>query len=103
MVMMVLVTIPKAKAKAMTKLLLKKRVCACVNIISNVESFFWWQGKLNAAKEALLIIKTKKSLFSKVKGVIKANHPYKVAEIIGFEIDKINSEYSRWLDKEACG
>jgi len=103
MVMVVLVTIPKAKAKAMAKLLLKKRVCACVNIINNVESFFWWQGKIDTAKESLLIIKTKKSFFLKLKDIVKANHPYKVVEIIGFEINKINSEYRQWLDKEICG
>lgn len=103
MVMVVLVTIPKAKAKVMVKVLFKKRVCACVNIINNVESFFWWQGRLDTAKESLLIIKTKKSLFSKLKSVVKANHPYEVAEIIGFEIDKINSEYRQWLNKETSG
>ena len=103
MAMIVLVTIPKAKAKMMAGVLLKKRVCACVNIVNNVESFFWWQGKLDTARESLLIIKTKKSLFSKLKSVVRANHPYEVAEVIGFEINKINSEYRQWLSKEASG
>jgi len=101
--MVVLVTIPKGSARKMVKVLLKKRACACVNIISNVESFFWWQGKIDVAKEALLIIKTKKSHFSKLKSLVKANHPHEVVEIIGIEINKINSEYRQWLNKEVCG
>ena len=103
MAIMVLVTTPHGKAKDLAKILLKQKVCACVNIIDRVESFFWWQGKINTETESLLIIKTKSSLFSKLEKIIKHNHSYTVPEIIAFEIDKINKGYKEWLNKEACG
>ncbi len=103
MAITVLVTIPKSKAKSLAKLLLKKRVCACVNIIPGVESLFWWQGKIDTAKEAILVIKTKKDLFTRLKKEIRANHPYEVPEIVAFNIDKINPEYLNWLKKEVDG
>jgi len=98
--MVILVTIPEEQAKSFTKILLRERVCACVNILKGVESFFWWQGKIDSGKEALLLIKTKKSAYNKLKKIIKLNHPYDLPEIIGFEIDKIDSEYQKWLKKE---
>ena len=96
---MVLVTIPKEKAKPLVKILLQNRVCACVNILEGIKSLFWWQGKIDEEKESLLIIKTNSGAFQKLKNLIKKNHPYNVAEIITFKIDKINKEYSKWLNK----
>ncbi len=97
MIIVVLVTIPVNKAKKLAKIILENKVCACVNIIKDIESYFWWQGKIQQGKEALLVIKTKKSAFSKLKKIIKENHPYEVAEIIALDIVGINSEYRKWL------
>ncbi len=78
MVVMVLVTIPSEKAEGLAEILLKEKVCACVNIVEGVKSLFWWKGKITTAKESLLIIKTRKSLFPKLKENIKNNYPYDV-------------------------
>jgi len=96
-VVVVLVTIPVNKAKKLVKIILENKACACVNIIKDIESYFWWQGKIQREKEALLVIKTKKSAFLKLKKIIKKNHPYEVAEIIAVNIAGINSEYRKWL------
>ena len=103
MAIMVLVTAPKVKAKSLARSILKQRVCACVNILKEIDSFFWWQGKIDNTKESLLMIKTRKSLFSKLKAAIKQAHPYAVPEIIAFDICKINKEYLNWLKKESRG
>ncbi len=100
MTTLVMVTIPKDEAKVLAKILLTGKVCACVNILDEVNSLFWWKGKIEEQKESLLLIKTKKLLFPKLECLIKKYHPYDVPEIIGFEIDKINNEYSEWLNKE---
>ncbi|MDD4182704.1 MAG: divalent-cation tolerance protein CutA [Candidatus Omnitrophica bacterium] len=101
MAIAVLVTIPEKDAERLARLLLTERVCACVNIIAGVKSLFWWKDKLDEARESLLIIKTKETLFERLKIFIKNNHPYEVPEIISFKIDSINREYLNWLNKEA--
>ncbi len=101
MVMTVFVTIPENDAEHFAKMLLAERVCACVNILNGVKSLFWWDDRIDESREALLVIKTKESLFNKLKNIVKNNHPYKVPEIIGFKIDNINQEYLDWLQKEA--
>ncbi len=101
MAIAVLVTIPNENAEKLAKTLLQERVCACVNIVSGVKSFFWWEGKIDEAQESLLVIKTKDALFGKLQTLVKENHPYSVPEIISFKIDGINQEYLSWVNKEA--
>lgn len=100
MAIIVFVTVPKENSKDLTMKILNERVCACVNLIRGVDSYFWWKGKIDQACEDLLLIKTKKKSFSKLERVIKENHPYSVPEILAVEADKINKEYLGWLLKE---
>ena len=98
MVLLVFCTVPKDGAKQLSELLLKEKVCACVNIIEDIESFFWWENKIDSQKEALLVIKTTDQVFGRLEKLIKDNHPYQVPEIIGFNVSRINKEYLNWLN-----
>lgn len=100
MIRVVLVTIPQDKAKELANKILENRLCACVNIIKSVDSFFWWENRIDYAKESILIIKTKNNLFNKLKKFIKDNHPYTVPEIISWKIDLVNKEYKDWVINE---
>ncbi len=86
------------EAKSIGNALLKARLVACVNIVNCIESLFWWQGKIDKAREALLIIKTRKRLFSKISKLVKKNHSYQTPEIISFPLENIDPGYRRWLD-----
>ena len=103
MAIAVFVTIPKNEALAFAKKVLKTRLCACVNIIPSISSYYWWKNKLEKGAESLLIIKTQDKLFAKLKREIRKLHPYDVPEIVGFKINKINKEYLKWLLKETKG
>jgi periplasmic divalent cation tolerance protein len=88
----------KKESEKIAKALLDKKLAACINIISGVDSLYTWKGKLERASEYLLLIKTKASLFNKVEKVIKENHSYSVPEVISIEIKKGSKEYLKWLD-----
>ena len=101
MFIVVLVTVPGKKvAKRIAQELLLQRVAACINILKDVDSLFWWQGRIDKAKEHLLVIKTRKSLFSKLKKIVENSHPYQVVEIIALPLADINKKYRDWLKKE---
>jgi len=89
-----------AEAHKIADQLLAGHKAACVNIISWVNSFFWWQNKIDSARETLLLVKTKTSLLDDVIALVKANHSYEVPEIIALPIVGGNPEYLSWLDKE---
>ncbi len=100
MCIVVLVTVPSEEARRMARVLLERRLCACVNLIKGVESYFWWEGKIDTAKETLLVIKTQKKLFKRLEEVVKENHPYTTPEIVSLRIDDMSLAYKKWLVKE---
>ncbi len=86
------------EAKKLALGLLKEKLAACVNIINGVDSHFWWQGKIDKAKEALLIIKTRKALFNKLLKKVKSLHSYAVPEILALPVISGNKKYLDWID-----
>ncbi len=94
----VFVTVPNNKFKRIIDQLLTKKLVACINVIKNVSSYYWWENKICTDKESLLIIKTKKVLFKKLLNEIKKVHPYKVPEIISIKMSEGNKEYLNWID-----
>jgi len=97
----VLVTVDSEKtARKVTSALLKARKAACVNIISKVESHYWWQGKIETADELLLVVKTRAELLDDVIALAKKNHPYTLPEMIALPIIGGNEDYLRWVEGE---
>ena len=88
----------KKQANNIGRELVKHKLAACVNIASNIESIFWWQGKLDKAKESLLIIKSRKEKLSKIIKLVKSLHSYSVPEIIALPIISGNKDYLKWID-----
>jgi periplasmic divalent cation tolerance protein len=93
-------TSTEQEAHKIAELLLGKRKAACVNIVPRVDSSFWWQGKLDSARESLLIIKTRASLLPEIIELVKSAHSYEVPEIIALPIIGGNEDYLRWIDGE---
>ena len=100
MYIVIFITAPhKKEATRIAKVLLKHKLVACVNIIENVSSLFWWQGKIDRAKEALLVIKSKKSKLAAIVKLVKSLHSYQVPEIIAIPIIGGEKKYLGWIDE----
>ena len=94
-------TVPnKKEGKEIAKALLSQNLVACVNIIDKVESMFSWDGELCEEKEALMIIKTKKELFSKINHAIQKLHSYNVPEVVAMPIIEADETYLKWISHE---
>lgn len=87
----------KKVAYKIVKELLKEKIAGCCQIIGPVESYYWWEGKIENNNEWLIFIKTEKKKFEKVKEKIKEIHPYQIPEIISFEIFLSDKKYLNWL------
>jgi periplasmic divalent cation tolerance protein len=88
----------KREAQKIAAGLIKQRLAACVNIMDKVDSVFFWEGKIQKAKESLLIIKSKKEKMSKVVKLVKSLHSYEVPEIIALPVIAGDKPYLRWID-----
>ena len=88
-----------SEAKKISDQLLKKKLIVCANLIEGVESVFRWQGKIDQAKETLMILKSKQSLFKKIVKTVNAHHSYEVPEVIALPIVDGNPDYLKWIDE----
>ena len=90
------------EAQQIASLLLEQKQAACVNIIPEVNSRFWWEGKLDSAQESLLVIKTRASRLPEIIDLVKGVHSNTIPEIIALPIVGGNQDYLEWIDKEVA-
>lgn len=96
--MIVLCTVPDEQtAKNIAYTLVKEGLCACVNQIPKINSYYIYDGEFCEDNELLLLIKTAPSHFKTLQERLKELHPYDVPEIIGIRISEISPEYEKWL------
>ncbi|MCJ7769587.1 MAG: divalent-cation tolerance protein CutA [Dehalococcoidales bacterium] len=88
------------EARLISRVLLKQKKAACINIIPGVNSLFWWQEKIDSAQESLLVIKTRSMLLDEITQLVKEIHSYDVPEIIALPIIGGNKDYLEWIDNE---
>jgi periplasmic divalent cation tolerance protein len=88
------------EAQKIANTLLKRRQAACVNIIPEVDSHFWWKDKLDSSRESLLIAKTKESLLPELIKSVKKSHSYRIPEIIAMPIIGGSRDYLEWIEAE---
>jgi periplasmic divalent cation tolerance protein len=98
---LVLVTAPDLKtARRLAQAALRQRLAACANLIPNLESHYWWQGKIESSREVLLLFKTRASLLRKLERLILAEHPYDTPEFVVLELTAGTERYLAWLHRE---
>ncbi len=90
----------REEAQQIAEALLEQRKAACVNVVPQVSSRFWWQGQLDSADENLLIIKTAASMLEDIIGIVKSKHSYDVPEVIALPIVGGNPDYLDWVAGE---
>lgn len=86
----------KDEAKRIAKVLIEEKFAACVQL-SQIESFYTWNGEFCCDNETLLSIKTIKENFEKIKSRIKELHSYDLPEIIQLDITNASKEYIKFI------
>ena len=93
----VLCTAPVAAAPELARALVEARLCACVNVIPGGRSYFWWEGKVDEAHEALLVIKTTTTGLEALQGRLSELHPYDVPELVALDVKDGLPAYLAWV------
>lgn len=98
----VLCTAPAGGAEKIAKPLVEERLAACVNV-SQVKSYFTWDGKLSQDNEELMLIKTERRMIGPLKKRIKELHSYQLPEIIVLPIVEGDAAYMQWIEDSVGG
>lgn len=96
----VLVTHPLRGARAFARALVEAGLAACVNLVP-LTSVYRWRGKVESAREVLLVVKTARSRVRALERRVKAEHPYEVPEVVVLAPEHVESRYLAWLLAES--
>ncbi len=88
------------EAKKIGREIVEKRFAACANIIDKIDSFYWWEGKLQEDKEALIIAKTRSSLVNELIKKVKDIHSYECPCIVTLPVLEGNTDFLEWIIEE---
>lgn len=96
-VVVVLCTVSADHSEELAATIVDEGLCACVNVVPAVRSYFRWKGKVDVADEHLLIIKTTATAFELLRDRLVALHPYDVPEVIAVPIADGLPSYLSWV------
>lgn len=90
------------EARRIARALVEERLIACANVIDGMNSFYWWEGKVEDDREAVLIVKTRESLVAGLIERVKALHSYTCPCVVALPIAQGNPEYLDWVALETA-
>ena len=85
------------EARKIGRALVERLLAACVNIVPHVGSIYRWEGEIEEAEEWLLILKTTRGAFERVRDAIVELHSYDVPECISLSIEDGSVAYLSWM------
>jgi periplasmic divalent cation tolerance protein len=97
--MMLVLTTFKNRAAALEvgRILVDEELCACVNVLPEMQSIYRWRGNIEDANEVLCLIKTTAEAFERLSARLAELHTYEVPEVIGLPIAAGHQPYLDWL------
>ncbi|MGI8545299.1 MAG: divalent-cation tolerance protein CutA [Aridibacter sp.] len=96
--LIVFTTTPNSEeAENLARKIVESKLAACVQVLPEIKSFYFWEGEVQTDSEHLLLIKTLEENFKNLEEFIKANHSYDVPEIVAVSSEKVSSDYVKWI------
>jgi periplasmic divalent cation tolerance protein len=88
------------EAEQAGRVLVERRLAACVNILPGMISHYWWEGKIERGEEAVMLIKTRASLAEPVRAAVKEMHAYATPAILVLPVESVDQTYLGWIMAE---
>ncbi|HTC21657.1 MAG TPA: divalent-cation tolerance protein CutA [bacterium] len=94
----VLITTPnRLVSEKISRGLVQKKLAACVNRVPGIQSRYWWKGKIETAREELLLVKTRQSRLPALTRWVEQNHPYDICEVLAIPVAGGSKAYLDWI------
>src|ERR1700676_1199555 len=79
--------------------LVDARLAACVTVTPGVRSFYRWKGAVEEAEECMLVIKSSRDVFDRLRLELEKAHTYEVPEVVAVAIVAGAPNYLAWVGK----
>jgi periplasmic divalent cation tolerance protein len=97
-VRLVLVTAPDTDiAERLVRTLVEEGLVACGNIVPAITSIYGWQGRIEQAREVLIILKAAKTNVVRLTQRVPQLHPYEVPEVLVLPVIEGHPAYLDWV------
>jgi periplasmic divalent cation tolerance protein len=90
----------REEAERIARALLEARLVACVNILEDMRSLYWWEGRIEASRECLLIAKSVPDHQEGILAKVKELHGYQVPCVVFWPLSGGNPDFLAWIGKE---
>src|SRR5271170_3136403 len=88
------------EARRIANRVVRKRLAACVNIVLGpIQSIYRWKGKVQSAREVLIVIKTTEKRLAELEKEVAHWHSYDVPEFVVIPVAAGSREYLHWLEE----
>lgn len=91
------------EAKRIGRKVVEEKLAACANILPGATSIFFWDGAVQEAQEALLVLKTTEQKLEQLIGRVKALHSYECPCIEALPVVEGNRDFLEWVVRETGG
>jgi periplasmic divalent cation tolerance protein len=88
------------EAERAGRALVERRLCACVNILPGMVSYYWWQGAIERGDEVVMLIKTRATLAEAVRAAVRERHSYTTPAVLVIPIESVDADYHAWIVAE---
>lgn len=89
----------RSEGERIASRLVEEKLAACVNVLPEVRSTYWWKGKVEKSDELLLVIKTTPERLDELVSRIEEIHSYETPEVLAIPVEKEPKKYLEWLEK----
>jgi len=86
-----------AEARNIGRSVVEKKLAACANIVTGVESIYRWKGKVERAREVLVVMKTTAPRLPDLEREVNRLHSYDIPEFIVLPVVAGSREYLKWV------
>ncbi|MBL8124802.1 MAG: divalent-cation tolerance protein CutA [Pyrinomonadaceae bacterium] len=98
--LIVLTTTPtEEEAEQLASQMVEQKLAACVQVLPNIKSIYFWEGRIQKEGENLLLIKTLDDRYSDLEKFILEHHSYEIPEIVALNSEHVSGSYLKWLSE----
>jgi len=88
------------EGRRIARKLVEERLAGCVSVLTGARSFYRWKGEIEEADECLLVIKSSREAFDRLRAELEKAHTYEVPEVVALPVVAGAPNYLNWLDAE---
>ncbi|MBI1275042.1 divalent cation tolerance protein CutA [bacterium] len=87
-------------AKRMARMLVERKLAACVNLLPGAASIYRWEGKMEEEQEVIMVTKSTAAKWSEIETLFEEDHPHDVPALVCVSTYAALPVFADWVMRE---